>query len=413
MKLRYLPIFNSCLAAALIATACSGGSSTKSDKEEQTVYKAGIVSESGNSDLEQGFKDALTDMLGSDHIEIDTVHLTKGDESDAVNELREKGDSLILTESESSLSSAYAALKNDKDASIISVNVQDIFRATGTEEPEDKDDRKTGINVTGISSNPYVSDQLSELIEATPDLKSVGIIYSPDDTDVVKSDRTLENFLTQAGIEYREYILPSKVYRSLLTDKTDTSSATLLNSIRNSDEIDPTVPQMSEGFAKHIHPDYDDARLLKWEKAARKSLLDASDQKIIDAAVKQNDALYIAGGSCSGKISDIVKAAKQAGVSTFGGDHEAGEKTLVTLWSDPYDSGYQAGKMAVRVLSGGEKASDLPYQYRSRTSFVKLYNKDYADKLGLTFGKSFHEYSEYLKDYTPGSNTTRIEGTEG
>ena len=300
-------------------------------------------------------------------------------------------------------------VKDDENTSLVSVNVQDILRATGVEEKEDSSERTTGINVTGISSNPYVSDQLSELIEATPNLRSVGIMYSPDDTDTVKVDRTLEAFLTQAGIEYREYILPSMLYKSLMTESTDTSSTTLLNSIRNSDDIDPTVPQMSEGFAKHVHPDYENAKLLEWEKNSRKSMLDAPDDKVIQSAVKDNDALYIAGGSLDSKISDIVSAAKKAGVSTFGGDDITGRETLVTLWSDPYDTGYQAGKMVYQILVNGEKPSDMQYQYRFRTSFVKLYNKSYADALGLTFGKSFHDYSAFMKSYKPGSNTTRIE----
>lgn len=410
MKRRFLPIFNAALVTALVLGGCGKSTGYKQpEDDDDTVYNVGIISETGNTYLEQGFRDALDDTFGEKHVNVISKSVSDGDYPDAVGDLLDEQTPVILTESESALSSAYSMVKDDENTSLVSVNVQDILRATGVEEKEDSSDRKTGINVTGISSNPYVSDQLSELIEATPNLRSVGIMYSPDDTDTVKVDRTLEAFLTQAGIEYREYILPSKLYKSLMTESTDTSSTTILNSIRNSDDIDPTVPQMSEGFAKHVHPDYENAELLEWEKNSRKSLLDAPDDKVIRSAVKDNDALYVAGGSLDSKIYDIVSAAKKAGVSTFGGDDITGRETLVTLWSDPYDTGYQAGKMVYQILVNGEKPKDMQYQYRFRTSFVKLYNKSYADALGLTFGKSFHDYSAYMKSYKPGSNTTRIE----
>ena len=55
--------------------------------------------------------------------------------------------------------------------------------------------------------------------------------------------------------------------------------------------------------------------------------------------------------------------------------------------------------MVYQILVNGEKPSDMQYQYRFRTSFVKLYNKSYADSLGLTFGKSFHDYSAFYRQY--------------
>ncbi|MDD6380907.1 MAG: ABC transporter substrate binding protein [Lachnospiraceae bacterium] len=415
MRHRFLPIFNAALLTAVVVTGCGKSTSYRQpDDDDDTVYNVGIISENGNTNLEQGFRDALEDTLGEKHVNIVTKQLSDGDVNDTAAEMVQEKPSVILTESESALSSTYSLVKNDDDTSVISTNVQDILRASGAEKKDDDsdDDRTTGINVTGISSNPYVSDQLSELIEATPNIRSVGILYSPDDTDTVKVDRTLETFLTQAGIEYREYILPSKLYKSLMTDGDDASSTTLLNSIRNSDETDPTVPLISENFAKRLHPEYTDEELMEWEQKTRKSLALASDKKIINTAVRQNDALYIAGGSLDSKISSIATAAKKARVATFGGDQKTGQQTLVTLWSDPYDTGYQAGKMAYQILANGQKASDMQVLYRTRSSFVKLYNKSYADALGLTFGKSFHEYSEYMKDYTPGSNTTRVEETD-
>lgn len=397
------------IAFTTLMSGCGKRTSYKKPADDDdTVYNIGIVSENGSSDLEKGFTDALSDTFGKEHVNLMTEKLSSGDGAAETEALEKDGASVILTESETALVSAYSVLHDTDDASVISVNVQDIRRALGLDKDDDDNDGSTGVNVTGISSKPYVDKQLSEMIEATSEINRVGIMYSPEDTDSVKTDRVLEEYLGQAGIEYREYILPSSLYRNIPRE-TDGGSATVLNEIKKSDDTDPTVPLISDGFAQSLHPGYDSAKAIRWEKKARKNLTDASDDDIIDTAIRQNDAVFVAGDLSGSQLLKLVTKAADSGVTTFGGSRNTGRQTLVTLWSDPYDTGYQAGKMAYQILVGGQKAADIPVTQVSQSSLVKLYNGDYARKLDKEFPKSFHEYSEYIKDYTPGENTQRVE----
>ena len=79
--------------------------------------------------------------------------------------------------------------------------------------------------MTGISSKPNLEEQLSLLIEATPDLKSVGLLYNPEDTDGIYQNVLLEKYLDQAGIPWKEYAIPSDDIEAGLSDQiTDTTA---------------------------------------------------------------------------------------------------------------------------------------------------------------------------------------------
>lgn len=73
--------------------------------------------------------------------------------------------------------------------------------------------------MTGISSKPNLEEQLSLLIEATPDLQSVGLLYNPEDTDGIYQNVLLEKYLDQAGIPWKEYALPSDDIDSSISDE--------------------------------------------------------------------------------------------------------------------------------------------------------------------------------------------------
>ena len=178
--------------------------------------------------------------------------------------------------------------------------------------------------------------------------------------------------------------------------------------IKQSDDIDPTVPQISDLFAASLFPTHSDSELLEWEKKARSSLKNARSEKIIKTAVKQCDSIFISSGFSSSTVQKIARAAKNGDKVTFGSDAVAGKHSLVTLWSDPYDSGYQAGEMAYQILVNGQDPGDISIAYQSEDSFYKLYNGSYAEVLGLTFPKSFSEYSSFMKSHVPGDGTEKV-----
>lgn len=402
-----------CMAASCLCGCSSSGGYKAIDEDDDTVYTIGIVSESGNESLEQGFKDALTDTFGDKHVNLITESVAYNGSADekqtaaetALNSLKSNNVSLILSESWNTLSKVPVG--TDEETPVISTGVNDIAQTIGVVY-EDAEHPSTGVNVTGITPQASVSDQMSELIEVTDDIDRVGIIYSPECSDAVCSDRQLEQYLTQAGIGYREYIVPTEYYEDLLT-RSDNAASRELADIKSSDTQDPTVPMISDTFVKTLHPDYTAAQGLNWEKKTRRSLKKASEKDILKAAVRQCDALYIAGGYSQKQAHRIARAAKNGDRTSFGGDLIMGQEALVTLWGDPYDSGYKAGEEAYRILVNGENAGDIQITSQSDDSFAKLYNASYAEVLGITFPKSFHEYTSFMDTYEPGSNTERAD----
>ncbi|MQN02361.1 MAG: hypothetical protein DUD27_05705 [Lachnospiraceae bacterium] len=404
-------VVSAVLAAALAAacfSACGKKSSYKAIKEDNTVVTIGILSSSGNEDMEKGFNDALADTFGEKHVKVITSTCSSQDDSKSVTSLTNKGAQLIMTEGWKALKAAYSETQqdeNNKKLPIVSTGVNNISAALGISYA-DEENKNTGVNVTGVMPSPTISSQLSEIIETTDSIHRVGIMYSPENTDAVKGNRELEQYLEEAGIGYREFMLPTSAY------KDDMKHAEKASAIKQSDDVDPTVPQISDNFGKLLHPDYNDGKLADWEKKTRKSLKDAKTSKIISTAVKECDALYISAGLSGSDIKKIVKTAKNGDCVTYGSDQKSGKESLITIWPDPYDGGYKAGEMAYQILVNKQNPGDIQITDQSEKSFHKLYNKMYAEVLGITFPKSFSEYSSFMKSFVPGQDTERVEEKE-
>ena len=106
-----------------------------------------------------------------------------------------------------------------------------------------------------------------------------------------------------------------------------------------------------------------------------------------------------------------MQTAAEAGVATVGGDSTSGKDTLTCLFSDPYAMGYQAGKMAYRILIAQEDPGDIRIA-SSNADNIKLYNGEMAERLGRTFPKSFQEIHSFFESYEIGSGTERITDQE-
>ena len=68
-------------------------------------------------------------------------------------------------------------------------------------------DGTTKINLCGVSSLSDLESELSLIIECTPTLYSVGIIYPEGDTDAIYQAQIMEKMILQAGLKYNEYQL--------------------------------------------------------------------------------------------------------------------------------------------------------------------------------------------------------------
>ena len=162
---------------------------------EDFVYNiAACLSEDNdyNQNLLKGFKDSLSDYVGEDHVKI-TVYTTSEEKAsdDIVKEALATNPDMIFTAGKATLTSATTATET---VPIIATGIVDFKGTLRITSLDGKSwDKTTGRNVTGVSSKPSIVDQVSLMIESTEDLQTVGILFSPEDTDAIYQNEIFES----------------------------------------------------------------------------------------------------------------------------------------------------------------------------------------------------------------------------
>lgn len=399
-----------------------------------------------NQVLLQGFTDCLTDYLGDQHFKISTGTVDEENSSDMLTARAiSQSPDMIFTAGKSTLLSAKAG------TDIIPIVATGIIDFKGTLRIASINgkswDKTTGTNVTGVSSKPSIVDQVSLMIEATKDLQTVGILFSADDTDAIYQNEIFEAYLNQAGIPWKEYLIPSPVDTSFNNEEEQNSTALSASkyvafsakqgmdnavvSLGETDE-DPGLNSTSSTRVALVSEFWEGGKVLpatediyeedtESDKPADKSVKDKPSSKstddeeeavptledVISEVCSECSAIYIPYGSTlSREMESIGNITTSAGVTVVAGDTEVGEHALVTLFQDPYTLGYSAGKKAVKVFNGDD-ISTIKIGSGDGDDAVKLYNGTIAEKFDMEFPKSFKELHEFLETYEYGSTTTR------
>ncbi len=429
-------------ALSLTFAGCSSDTDSTANEplseEDETVYNIGIVQTTQNNfqnEIILGFTDALEDTIGADHVNITTQVITDDRTgSDIVSDYAASDIQLIMTTGEKALA---AADETTEEIPIVGTAVAD-FQSTLhiLTEGQKSWNKETGTNITGISSAPNMSDTLSLIIEATPDLQTVGILYSPEDDTAIFLNERLENYLDQAGIPWKEYAVTS-TEAAINSQKASeyeaasviTPSKTVMYSAKEgvdidvygigddgvlSGVIDPSavhtaaISEYWYGGKGTVKPSSYYSNNGNTENYVTALESDASTEEVIAYAAAECSALYISSGSMLTDQAELIgEIASAAGVSTIAGDPDVGVYTLATLYTDAYNQGYQAGKEAYDILVEGTDPGSIAIKGINRGAEEKLYNAEYAEMLGITFPKSFSEITEYLESYTPGDLTDR------
>lgn len=432
-----------------------------------------------------GFTDALKDTVGDAQIMVNDHTLLPDENGEAVVLSMLSADSeLVFSVGEKALSAAASATAVTPIVGAGVINYQDALHLLSN---SDSGNRPTGRNVTGISAAPFIPAQLSLLIEATPDLRTVGILYSPVDNNAIYQNEMLENYLDQAGIPWKEYeiaeteeanaedvqeaadtvpavILPTTVVAASgkagpnieVEDIGEEGSLTGINSPESArtakisktwtggkaeliaaeeakeaqeateaegaseapeaEEADGAteVPESSEAEDTSELPEATAGSQAAGATEASETpetapSEDMAAEDVVALACEECSALYISAESrLTDRIDMITQIATDSGVSTIGGDITLGQKTLACMYTDPYDQGYRAGKVACRILVDGEDPSEIKIGRPKEENLQKLYQDSVARRLGLTFPKSFSDIDEFLEAYIPGTNTKRV-----
>jgi putative ABC transport system substrate-binding protein len=425
---------------------------------EDFVYNiAACLSEDNdyNQNLLKGFEDSLADYIGEDHIKV-TVYTTSEDmaSDDVVKKALAANPDMIFTAGKATLTSATTATET---VPIIATGIVDFKGTLRITSLDGKSwDKTTGRNVTGVSSKPSIVDQVSLMIESTEDLQTVGILFSPEDTDAIYQNEIFESYLDQAGIPWKEYLVPAS--ENALGEREDQNSTALTPSKYTAYSaktgIDDTVEALGEDSILGLNSpsstrvaevsafwtggkktggrtlaeeaeiatdeeseDSEEASTESSSSKANDSDEKDSEEEItlesrIQEACDECSAIYIPFGSIlTDQMETIGSIATESNVSIVAGDTKIAENALVTLFTDPYSLGYSAGKKAVKVFNGDE-ISEIKISYGDSDDDVKLYNGQIAEQFGLEFPKSFSELNDFLSTYEYGSNTTRHQASD-
>lgn len=414
---------------ALSLSACGNKKSVSYDplpEDNDTVYSIHICQDEDNAyynAITLGFSDALTDLFGESHVRLTSAVATSESPVDSIiAEYLSDDTQMLFANGTKSLSAAAEATETTP---VVGAGVMD-FQSTLHLMGYSNDDwnQKTGTNVTGVSSLPDMDAMLSLLIESTPDLRSVGILYPLDDPAALYQNKILETYLDQAGIPWKEYPLPSESEVSDVEETiSDSTVITPSKRIAPSATEGPNMDVESIGgnnlISGIIAPEsiHTPSSSIFWTEelsAANPNPLDkdADLDEIISYACRECSCLFLPSGSnLADATEEISEIAVAAGVVTVGGDASIGSHTLTSLYSDPYTMGYQAGKMAYRILIADELPGEIKIASSSAKN-VKLYNRKIAEMQDRIFPKSFREINDFLETYEVGSDTNRISETE-
>jgi ABC-type uncharacterized transport system substrate-binding protein len=487
-----------------------------SDSDDTSYSIALLASETTDrtTAIQTGFQDALTDTLGEKHY---TLTIKTADSQNSVSSLASqivnagssneenellgtdtsskdnKAFSLIAAEGTSALTAASESTSSLPIVAMDVLNIRNTLHLQG-----DIWSDPTGTNVTGISSKIPLADYISMMIEATKDVHAVGLLYSPDDADAISQNETLETYLTEAGIPWKEYELQSTaVAKSALENATQggiSNDVILPNKIVAPNSVAGTysAPEDLAGADLQGLNDDTSARTPKqsdnWTGSSKASGNAAAAEGVLgnsssaaggttgaaggstsaasgsssaagsaatgsaasgstttagstttggsaaaasgtatpteeDITAANTAILQTAASECSSLIIPpnsylndqaqlISSIATAAGVTTVAGDTDSGAYAAVTMYLDPYAIGYAAGQQVYRILVGNETPGDMELESVPGTSVVKLYNPDVCTALGLTLGKSFYSFSDYLAEHPAGSTTERITNSD-
>lgn len=187
-----------------------------------------------------------------------------------------------------------------------------------------------GTNVSGTSDLAPLDQQAAMFAEILPDAKKIGILYCSGEPNSVYQADVVKDALEKAGDTVTVYTF---------TDSNDVAS-------------------------------------------------------VAQTACSENDALYIptdnTAASCAETIDNV---AKPAGVPIIVGEEGICKGCgIATLSIDYTQLGRKTGEMAVKILNGEEKVSEMPIEYYDNP--VKEYDKDRCEALGITVPDGYQPIAE-------------------
>lgn len=191
----------SCMMLCAAMTGCAD--SNKQVDISNKVFNIGIcqlVEHDALGAATQGFKNALTEKLGEDHVTFNE-QIAEGDSAKCASicsEFVSGNCDLIMANATPALVAAHEATSS---IPIVGTSVTDYASALNIAEWNGK----TGMNITGTSDLTPIGQQEDMLVELFPSAKQVGILYNYNESNSRFQAKEFEEALTADGISYKEY----------------------------------------------------------------------------------------------------------------------------------------------------------------------------------------------------------------
>lgn len=305
----------SCLMLGMTMTGCAGGAK-KADPNK--VYHIGVcqlVTHDALDAATTGFREALTAKLGANNVVFDEMVADGTSEKCA-----EICSGFVSSNCDLIMANATPAVLAAKDATsttpIIGTSVTDYASALGISDWKGS----TGMNITGTSDLAPISDQEDMLVELFPAAKTVGIVYSANETNSKYQATMFEDELVNDGLGFKEYAV---------TSADDLSS-------------------------------------------------------MVTTAVGECDVIYVPTDNMIAENADLIKSiVVPAKIPVIAGEEGICTKCgVATLSISYYDIGYAAGEMAYDILVNGKKPETMDIGFAPQVT--KEYNIGISKELDIS-----------------------------
>lgn len=311
MKKKLLVIM---MALVLVLTACQGQSTGTTDNVEGEKLIVGVVQLMEHQSLDNA-KDGFVETLEKSglNIEIETEN-AQGEITNAktiVDKFVSDKVDLIYA---IATPAAEAAMSATTEIPIVFSAVTDPVEAQLVESVENP-----GGNITGTSDMVDVNSQLKLFKELNPDTKTIGIIYSADESNSLLQVKSVEALAPQLGLEVKTVSIHT------LSD----------------------IPQATESIVKEI-----DALYL------------LSDNKV---------------SSSTTVVTEIMNREKVPVVATVEADVQQG--ALISIGIDYTRLGEISAEKALEILRDNKAPSEVPVYMPNE--FAKIINEETLNALGL------------------------------
>ena len=297
--------------AGLTLTACGSDAGGGDDS-----YKIGIsqyVTHPALDSAREGFKEAFEDA----GIDVDWDEQNAQADQGTVNNIsgnfnQDSDMDLVLA---IATPSAITAATTVQDKPVLFAAVTDPVDAKLVQSWDEP-----GGNVTGVSDMNPVKEQLELIQRITPDVKTIGIVYSSAESNSVVQLDAAKKAAEELGLEIKE------------------------SAITNTSEVQQGVQSLGD----------------------------------VDAIYVPTDNTVVSG------LESVIGYGEDRQIPVYAAESDSVERGAIATYGLNYRAhGKQAGEMAIKVLKDGKKPADLPVETAPSDELVITVNEEAAKAMGV------------------------------